>query len=386
MGEPASEDRSVLRGLLALERDRAQASRLFALLQSGERSFEDLTEEEYKALAGVPLVELVMQRSFAARYSDPERMIALAKTARVLADHLSVRRYGRKLVADFRARAWAELGNAYRVGDKLKAAGEAFSHAVAYAKNGTGSSTLTAHILHRWSVLQGACRDLPEAADILKLIIPYFRQAGKQEALVSALIGLAGVYEDESEPEKAIVVILEALKLIVPDPGSPRLLLLAGFNALAVNLAGVGDFETAWAILQKTRRLYRRSEKLNRYRLSWLEGKIAAGLGKSGLAEAKLNVARLAFRRVPLHYESALVSLDLGLVYARQRRHQELIWLVNDMVKTFRVLGIAREVLASLILLRKSAEKRFSPESLCVLIESIAATLTELAGRDGKAA
>jgi len=154
-------------------------------------------------------------------------------------------------------------------------------------------------------------------------------------------------------------------------------------NALAVNLAGAGEFEAASAVLARSRRLYRRSGKLNQYRLCWLEGKIAEGLGKSGSAEAKFNTARLAFARVGKHYDSALVSLDLGLVYARQERHSELIWLVDDMVRTFRALKIARELIASLMLLRKSCEKRFSRETLCVQIETIAATLTELVGRDG---
>jgi tetratricopeptide (TPR) repeat protein len=383
MDEAASRDRSVLRGLLALESDRAKASSLSRLLESGERTQESLTEEERKAFEGAPLVELVMARSWASRYDDPQRMISLAETARVLADNLSVRRYGRKVVADLRARAWAELGNAYRVADKLGAAEPALRCAAALAKQGTGSSNLAAHILYLWTVLLRDNRALPESGELLRHIIPHFREAGKLEALVSSLLGLGRVYEQGNEPEKAVVVIFQALKLIVPDPESPRLLLLSGINALAVNLAGSGEFEAARVVLARSRRLYRRSGKLNQYRLCWLEGKIAEGLGKSGSAEAKFNTARLAFARVGKHYDSALVSLDLGLVYARQERHHELIWLVDDMVRTFRALKIARELIASLMLLRKSCEKRFSRETLCVQIETIAATLTELVGRDG---
>jgi tetratricopeptide (TPR) repeat protein len=386
MDESASGDRSVLRGLLALERDRALASSLVASLQAGERRFVDLTEEERQSLEGAPLVELVMQTSFGFRYSDPGRMVALAKTAQVLADHLSVRRYGRKIVADFRARACAELGNAYRVGGEFDAAAAALRHAAACAKNGTGNPDRIAHILHRWAVLLRETGTLSEAAEILKLVISYFQRAGDRESLVGALIGLALVHEEESEPEQAVAVLLQALRLLIPDPGSPRLMLLSGMNSLAVNLAGAGEFSRAWAVLQKTKRLYRRSGKLNQYRFCWLEGKIAAGLGRTGLAEAKFNTARLAFRRINLNFMSALASLDLGLLYAKQKRHGELIWLVDDMVRTFRALKIAREVLASLILLRKSAEKRFSAESLCLLIESIAATVTELSGRAGSKA
>src|ERR1700710_1964919 len=147
MGEPIAHARSILRGLLALERDRAKASSLSRQLQSGERAFESLTEEEREAFEGAPLVELVMERSWASRYDDPQRMITLAETARVLADNLSLRRYGRKIVADIRAQAWAELGNAYRVAGKLEAAERALQRAAALARNGTSSSKLVAHIL-----------------------------------------------------------------------------------------------------------------------------------------------------------------------------------------------------------------------------------------------
>jgi tetratricopeptide (TPR) repeat protein len=346
-----------------------------------------LNEEEQKAFEGAPLVELVMERSWASRYDNPQRMISLAETARVLADNLSVRRYGRKVVADFRARAWTELGNAYRVADRLESAEAALRRATACAKQGTRSSKLMAHILYRWTAVLRDQRALPDSAETLELIVPYFRQMGDHETLRSSLIGLGRVYEQGNEPEKAVMVILQALRQIVPDPESPRLLLLSAINALAVNLAGAGEFEAARIVLASSRRLYRRSGKLNQYRLCWLEGKIAEGLGKSGSAEAKFNTARLAFRRVGKHFDSALVSLDLGLVYARQERHQELIWLVDEMVRTFRALKIARELIASLILLRKSCEKRFSRETLCVQIETIAATLTELSSRNvGEAA
>ncbi|HEV7505111.1 MAG TPA: hypothetical protein VGS07_09385 [Thermoanaerobaculia bacterium] len=344
---------------------------------------ESLTEEERTAFEGAPLVELVMERSWASRYGDPQRMIMLAETARVLADNLSVRRYGRKVVADLQARAWTELGNAYRVADKLGAAETALRRAAACARQGTGNQKLVVHILYRWTAVLRDQRALPDSAEILELIIPYFQRMGDHETLRSALIGLGRVYEQGNEPEKAVMVILQALRLIVPDPESPRLLLLSGINALAVNLAGAGEFEAARAVLARSRRLYRRSGKLNQYRLCWLEGKIEEGVGKSGAAEAKFNTARLAFARVGKHFDAALVSLDLGLVYARQERHNELIWLVDDMVRTFRALKIARELIASLILLRKSCEKRFSRETLCVQIETIAATLTELVGREG---
>jgi tetratricopeptide (TPR) repeat protein len=377
MGDSASHERSVVRGLVALERDRAKASALISSLKSGERSLESLTEEERKVLAGAPLMELVMARSWALRYDDLPKMIALAETARVLADNLSIRRYGRRVVSDSRARAWADLGNAYRVAQRLEEANEALRNATACALRGTGSPALMAHILYRWTPLMRDTRDLPAAAAVFEVLIPFYHRRGQQESLGKALLGLSLVHEHSNEPERATAVILEALRHISPD--GP--LLLPGINALAVNLAGTGDYESARYLLDRTRRLYRRAGKLNQYRLAWLEGKIAAGLGEFGAAEAKLNVARQAFKHKNLNYDSALVSLDLGLLYARLERRDELVWLVDDMVRTFRRLKIARELIASLLLLRKSCEKRFSVEVLCAQVETIAVTLAELVAR-----
>ncbi|MBW8879720.1 MAG: hypothetical protein JF614_32710 [Acidobacteria bacterium] len=195
------------------------------------------------------------------------------------------------------------------------------------------------------------------------------------------MLSLGLVYEHAHEPERAVVVILEALRCISGE--GPRPLLLAGLHTLAVNLADCGEYGSARVLLERTRRLYRRSGKLNQLRLSWLEGKIAEGLGELGLAEAKYNTARLAFRREGLNYDSALVSLDLALLLARQERRGELAWLVDDQVRTFRSLGIARELIASLTLLKRSCEKDLSGEILAAQVETIAVTLAELLGREG---
>ena len=159
-------------------------------------------------------------------------------------------------------------------------------------------------------------------------------------------------------------------------PGSSHL--LASIHGLALNLVESGHPEVAQSLLNRHRRLYRRSGRLNEYRLFWLEGKVAIGLQDYGKAEAKLNTARLAFLRVEKVGDAALVSLDLAWLYAKEGRRTEVAWLVDQMLRTFRALGIARESIASLLLLKKSCEQLRPIEALCGQIEALAKLMPEL--------
>jgi hypothetical protein len=86
-------------------------------------------------------------------------------------------------------------------------------------------------------------------------------------------------------------------------------------------------------------------------------------------------------------YDASLVTLDLAWVYAQEGRRTEVIWHVDQMLRTFQSLGIARELYASLALLRKSCEQRRPAEIICGQIETLAKLLPELASpRRGKAA
>ena len=139
-------DRSVIRGLTALEDDRERAAPLLAQLKEGSRRWEELSAEERSFLQGAPLIDLVLERSFAVRYDDPAEMVVLADAGRIMAENLKVRRYGHRVKADLCARAWTELANAHRVADDFIALEAAFEVATAWAQQGTGSSSLRVHM------------------------------------------------------------------------------------------------------------------------------------------------------------------------------------------------------------------------------------------------
>jgi tetratricopeptide (TPR) repeat protein len=310
------------------------------------------------------------------RFDDPKGMVDLAEMGRDLADRLSPRRYGRKVGADLRAQAWADLGNAYRVADDLDQAAVAFSHARDCLALGTGLLGQVVQVMELMGSLFSDQRRFREAVSVFEGVAAAHRQLGNKAGLARSLVRLGLVHGYANEPKRAILVLLEALSMIEPE-NEQR---LPAIHGLALNLVEAGLPEKARRVLVANERLYRRRRagKLNVLRLVWLEGKIAFALGEMGVAEAKLNTARFAFEHVDQSYDAALASLDLALVYARQERRSETVWLVEDLVRAFRSHGIAREAIASLLLLKKACEAGRPADVLLAQIETIAVTVAEL--------
>jgi tetratricopeptide (TPR) repeat protein len=376
---PSSNRKAMVRGLFALEQDRDRAAPLLAQLRAGTRRWEGLSGPERRVLSQGPLIDFLLETSYSLRFDNPQAMLSFAKAACAVADGTSPRRYGREVLADLRARAWAEFGNAYRVVEDFEEAGVAFARAQKLAGQGTRSSLLLARVSELMAAYLNDLRRFSEAAPLLEQSIDLYGICGEVADLERALLSLAHLLNQANEPERAVVTYLRTLRRMSPDSFN----LLASIHGLAFNLVESGHCEVAQGVVDRYRRLYRRSGRLNEYRLFWLEGKIAIGLQEYGKAEAKLNTARLAFLRVDKVVDAALVSLDLAWVYAKEGRRREVAFLVDQMLRTFRTVGIARESIASLLLLKKSCEQQRSIDALCGQIETLAKLMPEL-GRKGR--
>ena len=360
--------------MIALEKDRARAAPLLSRLRSGERRWEDLSASERHLLSRGPIIDYLLEKSFSFRFEDPQRMISLAKTACAASDGLETRRYGRKVVTDLRARAWAELANAYRVAEDFEAAGAAYGRAQKLAGEGTRASSLLARVSEVMASYFTDLRRFAEAVSLLEEAQEFFSLGHDTAGQERTLLSLAHVLTQANEPERALIAYLRALRQMRPDSSN----LFSLVHGLALNLVECGFWDMADSLIKRHGRLYRRAGRLNKLRRYWLEGKIAAGLHDLGKAETKLYNARRAFLHVGKFGDAALVSLDLAWVYVKQGRRQEVVWLVDEMLRTFRALGIARESIASLVLLQRSCEEQRSIEELCGQIGVLAKLLPEL--------
>jgi hypothetical protein len=145
------------------------------------------------------------------------------------------------------------------------------------------------------------------------------------------------------------------VELIDPEQ-EPRLLLAAQHN-LVDCLAASGHFLEAQRAYREARPVYEGFPDARiQNRRKWLKGKIACGLGQTDQAEALFIDARRGFLEEGIPYETALVSLELALLYARQERPGELKQLAAEMMPIFASRQIHREALAALAFFQRAVE------------------------------
>jgi hypothetical protein len=126
-----------------------------------------------------------------------------------------------------------------------------------------------------------------------------------------------------------------------------------------------GEFERARRLLFDNHHLYiEDGDPLNLLKKRWLEGQIAAGLGKLESAERAFRQVKEQFSEARLPYKAAIVGLELGQVLLRQGRTDEVLLLVREIVAVFKVLRIGREALGALLLLRQACEQEYVSQEI----------------------
>jgi len=369
---------AVLRGRLTIEEERTKAAPLVTDLLEGRRGAQDLSAEEWLLLRGVAGFDLCLARSSALRHTDPTGMLRHAQAGLAITQAVSVRRYGAKVRADLVARAWGELGNARRVGDDLTGAEEALVQAAGWAQRGSGELGLAARLMDLAASLASDQRRFSDAIEAAHTAAKLYLDAGEIHLAARALISKGMFTCNSDDPAKAVIWLRRGLKHL--DCERAPAVEITAVETLTMCLIDLGRFDEARQVLVDNLQLYYRdSDRLIRLRRSWREGKIAFGLDELRDAEASFQATRRGFAEVDQHFDAALVGLDLALVYVRQGRTWELVELVDEMVSTFRALGIAREAIAGLLLLRKVCQQpEASDDLLRGQIQAIAALLAEM--------
>lgn len=319
----------------------------------------------------IAVCELLIERSFAEGFQDPARACELADLAIQVADRLDILLYGRSVVQDFRARAWAYLGNARRLGSDLRGAEEAISLAGYFSEEGSADPLEEARILDLKASLLGDQGRLEEAAGLLDVVIDIYediRDAHRQgRALISKGLFLAYA----GQPEQGLDWISRGLERIRGEQ-EPRLVLMASHN-IAWCLTDCGRAEEAQRHLDGIRHLYDGfSDPWTRLRLGWLEARIAAGLGRREEAARKLHELRNAFVEQRLGYDASIVTLDLAALYLEQGRTAEVRRLAEEALPVLLAQDIHREAMAALIAFQQATEiERATPR----MVQQVAAYL-----------
>ena len=302
------------------------------------------------------LCEALIEKSRDLRHDDMEGMLHLANLARLAADRLDPAVYGPERRTDMQARSWAELANAHRIVNDLAEAEGAMACAFDLRANGTGDPLLYARIADLNASLLCGQRRFKEAFRMLDLAYAIHRRHSDSHEVGRVLI-IKGLYTgDAGRPEEGLQLLVRGLSMI--DRARDAKLVFHTLHNVLLLRVELGEYDPAPRQLQRMRPLYTaHAGWLDVVKLHRLEGEIAAGLGDLVTAEATFQQIRQDLNDAGLGYQAALASLDLAGVWLRQGRTSEVRGLVAEMVASFRVLGVEREAISAIHMLRDAMER-----------------------------
>jgi len=315
--------------------------------------------------------QILLRKSLEAAFEEPAQAVNLAELGVLIAQRLGPA-YDPSWVLDLEARAEACLGNARRVLGELRSAETAFRRAEAcLAESTTGNPQARAEVLDLKASLRLAQKRLDEAFRLLEEASSLSRETGDEHALGTALLKKAKILEETGDLESAVELLRTAVAKI--DPARSERLSVYALHNLVWTLTTAGHHDEALAMLPDVQvRFQSIARPIDFIRLRWAAGRIAAGLGRRDEAEMIFLGVRQEFLRHGMGYDAALVSLDLAILHAQDRRTAELKQLAAEIGPVFESREVHREALAALVLFREACqEERLTPQ----LASEIAKTL-----------
>ncbi|HEX6862223.1 MAG TPA: hypothetical protein VF414_05360, partial [Thermoanaerobaculia bacterium] len=170
--------------------------------------------------------------------------------------------------------------------------------------------------------------------------------------------------QEQMGDHEAAIATLQAAAPLVDGEREPRRLFALRFN-LTVNLEHLDRHAEAETLLPEVRELaVRMGNALDLVRVVWLEGRVAAGLGRRDEAVLAFEQAQRDFTAREIAYDAALVSLDLAVLHLEEGRTREVRSLARQMMWIFTSQKIHREALAALRLFCEAAEREQATAAL----------------------
>jgi len=295
------------------------------------------------------LVRRLIELSLRSLHSDPRTVRHYAQLAQEAADHLPAT--GSKVErADLRASARGYYGNALRILGRLREADAVLREAESLLPQGSGDRRLRAALLRQRATLLSHQRRFGEAVARVTEAGRIYRELGEKENEALCLLKEAIYRGYAGEAETALQLIFASMRHIERDPELAR----QAVQAAAHFSIDAGRPEHGLALLLESGNLFEGAGRLVGLRRKWLAGELAHALGRLEAAESDLLQAGQGFARAGMPYEVALISLEVGLIYAKRGQVRELAALAAEMVPIFKALQVRRETLAALLLLENA--------------------------------
>ncbi len=316
---------------------------------------------------GPVLADRLIQESRRRTPADPQEGYDLAELARAVVQ----RSLDHPDTFPLFALASAQMANARRAGGDLRQADQHFLYVRFLVRDqGVTDPLALAQIDHLEGSLRKDQRRFGEAEELLTRSAMLFRISGDAVGTARVLLKLGELYFHRGLLDQGIETVQVALERLSPE--EETWLYLNGRHNLALYLTEAGRYAEAEGLVAADEELYgRHPEPWTQLRLSWLRGKIAAGLGEPAEAERLFRETRDGFARQGNGYDAAMASLDLALLYLEEGRTAEVQPLAGEMVALFESRDVHREALAAVRLFQEAAQRE----------EVTARMVRELAGR-----
>lgn len=343
----------------AAARERALGRELFEELMQHPAARQHLLVGNSVRFRSRTLCEILVQESFEAGFRDVARSLELARLAVALVGFLPEESCGSPEILDsLKARAWAQLGNAYRVNQDNPSAEAAFARTEPYLSSpGRIGLIDKARVLDLLASLRKEQRRFAEAAQLLDRVGSIYRRLGQWHLLGRTLHQKAVVVGEAGDSETEINLLRRALDLLDPQE-DPRIFLAARHN-LIIALNDGGRSREAFALLFHTRPLYlKMGDRMNLLRLRWLEGAVARGLQRIEQAEAAFREVRDAFLDLGLPYDSSMAALDLASIYILQGKNDEVCQIAEETIGIFQANDYHREAIMALMVFLSAARQQ----------------------------
>lgn len=341
-------------------RDRDGAEALWQRLKLYPVEDHRFLVENGRSLRTWALSEKLCAESARAAAADPGRALELADLALGIASQVPGPAGWRSRLQGY---AWAFVANARRVANDLPGAEKAFARAWNLWKAASPDEegpVAEWRLMDLEASLRRDQRRLTEALSLLDQALAS-SPGGTWEGRI--LVKKASTLEQMGEYEHAIKA-LEMASPLVDHQLEPRLFFALRF-ILTVNLLYLGRHAEAEARLPEIRLLATRlRNELDLVRALWLEGRVAAGMGRKEEAISTLERVRLDFGARDLAYDMALTTLELAELYLEKNRTGKVKELVRQMASIFRSQGVHREALAALKLFSEAAEREAATAEL----------------------
>ncbi len=303
---------------------------------------------EYKSWA---LCELLCAASEKAAAHDAGQAVELAELAVRIAELVPEDEIRQSL----QGYAWAYLGNARRVQGNHPRADEAFGRSDRFLSNGAPGISGLLDIGLLPDLKASLRRPQGRFDEALKLHEQALSLA-KAEEHATILLNKAKTLEEMERFEEAIETLRQAEPLVAAQR-KPRDLFALRFN-IAINQVHLKKYGEAEGLVPEVKRLVAGlGTGLDELRFRWLEGKVAAGLGRRDEALAAFSRVRAAFIERGIAFDTALVTLELAVVHLELGHTAKVKALAREMVAIFEPQESHREALAALRLFCRAAEK-----------------------------